>query len=835
MGVHVPLLAASRRSARPVPRGLVTLRQLGALGIAAGVVQLAPSAAAGPQAIVALLVVWAYAMLMRVECFAPRWLRAHDRHVRTARTAGNVRFNIDRSLQAMKLSHLYLASLALMASAVGHVHAAAGTAHDADVDYSSWAVDPSVPGPDLPPTGRSLFDHLITEPEGGSRVYRLPFPFSALVERIQARLSQQEYAGGTRIAIFPMGRSLQRAAAAPEFFKYPRVVLAVTGEPATHERDAGVLLKDRLYVGYVEKTATLEVISYNEAAGRFEFQFVKDYRAGAQPRVLYANRAICISCHQNHAPIFSRAIWGESNANGRVAELLRANGSDLQLSAQANIDFPDDIDKATVRANTLVTMQTVWQRGCADERDRARSQRCRAAAFAAVLQHGLSGEQDFESGAPAFQDDFVATLGKVWRERWPRGLSMAESSLPDRNPLGGATPTYGGGGLDGSAADLIAASHVPAELDPLNARPAREILGFTGALDSARLIAGWSKFFAPADFRALDAHLVRNRQHVRRTTYSAQCTAQRASPGGLPFKLQCAGDVASAQSLSLAGRFDDSGSGRVEWLSLGPAGRLRDIPFAGEGAQRAGSKIALRAAAKHDGLAPRFPDGRALERIELRFSSAAWEGKRTRPVEAQVELVVVDDFAPVRQAMDRLLARQASLFDDVPLVRASLMRALFSELGMPQRSWCCVDDQGMPAAMLDPPGVDAGAMENPQLQPFFRACAMCHLSRERFPPNFLSGNAVDVERNLRQCAPRMLIRLSAWNIPAEQRVKSPMPPATALAVLGTSSHRWAESEELAQLRAYVETLAREDGPAPDPDQLSKGGYEALPRCLPAQE
>ena len=110
----------------------------------------------------------------------------------------------------------------------------------------------------------------------------------------------------------------------------------------------------------------LEVISYNEAAGRFEFQLVKDYRAGAQPKVFYANRAICISCHQNHAPIFSKAIWGESNANGRVAELLRSQRSDFKLSAQANIDFPDDIDKATVRANALVTLQTVWQQGCSD-------------------------------------------------------------------------------------------------------------------------------------------------------------------------------------------------------------------------------------------------------------------------------------------------------------------------------------------------------------------------------------------------------------------------------------------------------------------------------------
>jgi hypothetical protein len=407
--------------------------------------------------------------------------------------------------------------------------------------------------------------------------------------------------------------------------------------------------------------------------------------------------------------------------------------------------------------------------------------------------------------------------------------------LPDRNPLGGATPTYGGGGLGASTADWIAASHVPAELDPLNPRPAREVLGFAGVLDSTRLIAGWAKFFAPADFRALDAYLVRNREHAQRTTYSARCTAQRAAPGVLQFKLQCAGEPASAQSLSLAGRFDESGSGRIDWLSLGPAGRLRDVPFAGEAAHRVGPGSVLRAAPKPNGLAPRLPDGRALERIELRWPALARQGKRDQSVEARIDAVVVDDFAPVRKAVGRLLAQRPSLFDDGPLVRASLMGALFSELGMPQRSWCCADDNGMPPVMLDPPSVDASAMDEPKLQPFFRACAMCHLSRDRFPPNFLAGNASDVERNLRQCAPRMLIRLSAWAVPAGQRVKTPMPPATTLPALGTNSRQWAEGEDLARMRAYVEALAGDDAKQLAADDLSKGGYEALPRCLPAQD
>ena len=750
--------------------------------------------------------------------------------------------SVKPSLRRLKGLACISAASAIGLCYAGEIGAAANVGPGAEsydstaVDYSSWAVDPTVPGPDLPPVGRSLFDHLITERTEGSRTYRVPFPLSALIERVQARLAQREYSGGTRVVMIPMGRSLQRVAAAPDFFKYPRIVFAVTGEPATSERDAGVLLKDRLYIGYVEKTGVLEVISYNEAAGRFEFQLVKDYRAGAQPKIFYANRAICIACHQNHAPIFSKAIWGESNANGRVRELLRSQRADFDLSAQGNIDFPDDIDKATVRANTLVSLQSVWQQGCLDAQNRSQSQRCRAAAFMAVLQYGLSGEQDFDSGSPSYQSDFVSTFGRVWHQIWPQGLSVAQSSLPDRNPLGGSVSSYGGGGSGELPFNWIAASNVPAELDPLNPRPAREIWRFAGALDASRFITGWAKFFTADDFRALDAHLLQQGKSdgAQRSVYRGQCTGLRGAPGTRGFKLECASDASVARGVHLAGRFDDTGSGRIDWLNFGPAGQVRDVLLDGS-VQRTGAENRMRAIPTMKGLAARLPDGRALESIEIRWLAETAEEKQSRPMEARVEVTVIDDFALARRAVDRLLAKQPALFDGAPLARASLMRALFSELGMAERSWCCLDDAGMPPAALDPPDVSASALAKPELRPLIHYCAMCHLTHEQFPPNFLSGDPNRVAENLRQCAPRMLVRLSAWWPQTGQRVKSPMPPETALPALGMATQRWVHSEELEQMRSYVEELSRREGKPSDVDELLKDGYEALPRCLPEKK
>ena len=64
------------RPYRPVPRGLVTLRSLGMLGAAAGLVQLALALAWEARLVMLLVAVWAYAGLMAKEFFARQWLRA---------------------------------------------------------------------------------------------------------------------------------------------------------------------------------------------------------------------------------------------------------------------------------------------------------------------------------------------------------------------------------------------------------------------------------------------------------------------------------------------------------------------------------------------------------------------------------------------------------------------------------------------------------------------------------------------------------------------------------------------------------------------------------------
>jgi len=207
---------------------------------------------------------------------------------------------------------------------------------------------------DLPPLGRSRFDQLI-----GSQP--VPYPFSRLLNVINRQM--QTDAGGLpplKVTLIPLGRSLQREAGAPDYFSFPRVVAAADGA----SKPGIPPLKDRLFLGYHEKGAVIEVISYNDAAGRFEFQVVRDYRQGKAPQLFYARRSLCLACHQNGAPIFARPLWDETPANPAIAARLRDTRRDFYGIRAGGTDIAYFIDAASDRANMFAVWQTLWQRGC---------------------------------------------------------------------------------------------------------------------------------------------------------------------------------------------------------------------------------------------------------------------------------------------------------------------------------------------------------------------------------------------------------------------------------------------------------------------------------------
>ncbi len=299
-----------------------------------------------------------------------------------------------------------------------------------------WVLDPTEPGPNLPPVGRSLFDFLITKDVNGKKVYDIPFPFPALLARIELHLHSDRTRPVSKRLLVPVNRSLQRHASGGKYFTYPRAVLAIDTETDSTADLSGMHLKDRLFIGYHEKTGVLEIISYNEAAGRFEFQVVNDYRSGGTPTVRYANRTLCTACHQNQSPIFSRPMWDETNVNPKIAALLAHQRRAYHgFPVRQGVGILQAFDDATDRANEIALVQLLWRDGCELVGHPEQSIMCRAELIEWVLQYGQSKELETKWHTTITRTGEVPSFLTAWRTRWPHGLSIPNPDIPNRNPF----------------------------------------------------------------------------------------------------------------------------------------------------------------------------------------------------------------------------------------------------------------------------------------------------------------------------------------------------------------------------------------------------------------
>ena len=723
----------------------------------------------------------------------------------------------------MNLRKTFLAGLLALACGPGAVMwATAETAAPAPV----WVVDPAVPGDNLPPAGRSLFDQLFAVDRNGQASIDLPFPFDALLARLDAQLAREPGSAlpPAKRVLIPLGRSLQRTAAAPDYFAFPRVVVAVDAQPASI---SAPYLKDRLYIGYQEKSAVLEVISYNEVAGRFEFQLVKDYRAGGRPQVVYANRTLCFACHQNGAPIFSRALWDETNANPQAAELLASESATTRRSfygipAERGVDIPYAIDNATERANGFALTQRLWRDGCGADDLPAR--RCRAGLFAAALRHALSGGQAWVPDAD-FAQSVAAPLRAEAGRRWPAGLAVGDPDLPNRNPLQGLSswPT--------DDAARIARSHVPARFEPLLPRPPREIRQPGAPEAIAALAAGLAEFVSAPERRQIETALARQSE-IATIRLSVPCRIA-AGPPTSRWSLHCAPPPGQSGP-TLAGSVDLANGrprgGQLARLTLPGGTALSDLDLAVSGPATANAAtFALRLGERQ----PRSAAGHALTRLSVHRDAGD-------PASGTATLEIREDFAGVESALAALATGPASagLFGPGVFPRQALLAALLGQLGAPATPPCCRATQALPAPRLETdaiaPGSPASGPVDPAVQGFYPYCAACHQTAETFPPSFLSGSGAQVAARLRQCAPRLYVRLAMADLAPEHRAKTPMPPESMLPAFASDRAGWRASPARQALLAQVgDWLRAESGRPADLGQLLAGGYEALRPCLPA--
>jgi len=707
----------------------------------------------------------------------------------------------------------------------------------ADQSHATWAIDPFAHEPDLPPIGGSLFDLMfsVSGPDGPR--YRIPVPFTALVAELEQRLPR-DGAGrrDLRRALIPRGRSLQRDAAAPDYFSSPRVVLAAVNEGEVNSEHGPVWTKDRLFIAYQERTGILEVISYNPAAGRFEFQLVRNYGAGLMPEVYYAPRALCRGCHQAGAPIFPNAPWTETNSFRGVFQRLSAIQQTFHgIPTRPIRQDVSDIDRSTNRAIMLPILQNLWIDGCARADSANGARQCRLALITAALQYRLSAATHFDQSDPSYRSDLLPSLKRHWADRWPGGMLLPFANIPDRDPFED----------DGN---------LSTRLDPLSARPAEDLWETPDPLVMRRIVAALAGQFPMNAMHDLSAQLQAraSAQPYRRVqSYRARCEYTPLPRRGpiLQGRIVCA--PAFEHGIALSGRLGIGGLDqpqlKLDELWVGSAAKLVDLEDpTGQSVWRPDlMELEFKPTHRRRDLIARLPDGTSVSGLRLSAPHAIGLSPadlfRT-PFSLKAEIDLLDDFQPIRDGLKNLAesdnTHRAPLLDGRVFAPRKILSALQTELDMPATSWCCIDLPELPPARLeetrlavsgiDPAGGDDGFGD------FERFCAACHGQDTAFPPAFLRGDPDRVRQQIDHCAPRIAYRLQMWSLPHELRVKSGMPPRIIDATGTDAASDTAARDDIDRLQGQIAELLAGRGD-PDPEHLLERPYADLRACLPAEQ
>lgn len=350
---------------------------------------------------------------------------------------------------------------------------------------------------DLPPSGtRSLFDHVIAQNDG------LPYPFEKLVKLLQDQHPDAELPVAVMI---PHGRSLLKAQADD---KHPRLLVAADFEMPNKAGGIGLAPRGQLFLGFVEQASEIEVLSYNEAAGRFEFQLVQNYCKGCVPRIVYARRAICTTCHQGGGPIFPQRPWNETNGQPEVASaiaLARGAAPYMGIAIRQPLSAPERFDQLTDIGSFFNVTQKLWLDGCGLDGDD-----CRRLMLKLALRYADS-PGSFDANSPD-----ARTLQRLQAQHFPAaGIAVPESDLFNRDPLAEqqgikgwwrslwVRPIKPGEGAKNNE-DLSAFDKLPklsVRLDPLSLRQPKQILKASD-LDG---IYGLASMFSEADLATLGA------------------------------------------------------------------------------------------------------------------------------------------------------------------------------------------------------------------------------------------------------------------------------------------------------------------------------------------
>ena len=658
-----------------------------------------------------------------------------------------------------------------------------------DFDHATLAVSNLQIQNLTPVVGRSYFDEIFS---AGDQ-YVIPYPFNQFLNKLSDYTGQkvgQSDMSGIKAVLFPLGRSLQRNAAASgsnqnfsyePFFRYPRVVVGID-EDSGFDHSLTLNLKNKFFVGFHEKAQILELISYNEEEGRFEFQIVKDYAQGKKPTVSYANRSLCLSCHQNQAPLFSGAPWSESNANPAVADQLKftmdhfygkiqcvsGNQQDYCSTKENTYYFGvplrveqsvlSKLDAATDQANLTQVYQRMWKQLC-------KSSACKLNFLKAMIITRLTGQNSM-----AATPDLLAQLTKFETEfkiYFPGGLSIPNPNIPNRDPMKNL---------------ILNVNEIPKianELEPLLQRRPIDILLNSGfdATNTNFLIRGLSEEFTTSDILIIDRWL-KSKGAAKRTVTELNSNCKIETQGG-GLGISCKGT--GKESFELEGFLNLVKKGE-------PArGSLANVNFNSKVMTCNSGSISCLQYSNLVGSYTAKKDDRAILSLQrkngqsLRSLEGYEVGEIAIDLKNQTSKLSVYD---QNKNLDSLIEDHSDqIFKTESFSRYQIMSSFMDSMGLqlprPQRTVLAQvpltqATDSLPFSLVEPV-TGFSIVKN--------VCTRCHQNNEMVPANFMGtlvNPLTEYEqcRRIEQCAPRMIYRLKMQNCDEvnRQSKKNPMPP-----------------------------------------------------------
>jgi hypothetical protein len=673
-----------------------------------------------------------------------------------------------------------------------------------------------------PAIGRSFFDKIFSE----NGVYQIPYPFTKVLSRLSEYTGQKinnPDGTGLKVIIIPMGRSLQRNAALDDgklnsidqFFRYPRVVVGVD-EETNHENSLLLNLKNKLYLGFNEKAQVIEAISYNDDLGRYEYQVVNNYAEGKFFQVSYANRSLCLSCHQNQTPIFSRGPWSETNANPVMAEKLQAvldqafgkascmsssSGKTQPYCYQDRTPFyfgapihiesnvTRQLDTSTDLANLTHAYGKMWKEFCTSES-------CRLAHLQSALLYRLTGQEGIRPDEDVKAE--VSKMEKTWQMRYPWGLGIPSPDILDRDPFKDveSDPKISDLSTVSQASrrqvlELLAFSKIPAAFEPLMPRAPIGVWKDTeiDGAGSNRLIRGLAQEFTQSDIKLIDQWLKANRNDKDvLVNLTSLCEIKKEKT---ILNFNCKGDT--EESFSFAASID---------LNRSQASfTIAEVNYKSK---------TLGCLAQGDFFCPKFFDvqgtyskiNESRAQMVLQFKN----GFRLKNSEAY-------DMSEIEIDLDAKIA-QLKIYDPVPLLSSLLKKSvkdLFPNhvfnrfqimkvlLGAGSTKLTRVQNEDYQRLPLSVEANFAAEELEQNMNGFAlmkNVCAQCHQSNSSSPPHFMGTltqplNDFEMCQQIEQCAPRMIYRLKMRECAdgGVRKKKAAMPPGHFFAD-EASIHQW---------------------------------------------